>query len=66
LFTAFVSNPQYRLEVLKLLQGDVYDEEQPEVLRKMREIISIVENNENHIWHDKLGTLTADVIKSAF
>ncbi|MCG3119051.1 MAG: hypothetical protein ALAOOOJD_01379 [bacterium] len=66
LFTAFISNPKYRLDVLKLLQGDVYDEEQPEVLRKMREIIHIVENNENHIWHSKLGSLTADVLKSSF
>jgi len=66
LFTAFVSNPQYRLDVLKLLQGDVYDEEQPEVLRKMREIIHVVESNKDHIWHSKLGSLTADVIKSAF
>ena len=66
LFTAFISNPQYRLDVLKLLQGDVYDEEQPEVLRKMREIIGIVESNKDHIWHSKLGSLTADVLKSAF
>lgn len=66
LFTAFVNNPKYRLDVLKLLQGDVYDEEQPEVLRKMRELITIVENNKKHIWHDKLGTLTADVLRSAF
>jgi len=32
----------------------------------MCEIINVVENNKNHIWHDKLGSLTADVIKSAF
>lgn len=66
LFTAFVNSPQYRLDVLKLLQGDVYDDAQPAVLRKMREIIRTVESDDNHIWHNKLGTLTADVVRSAF
>jgi flavin-dependent dehydrogenase len=66
LFTAFVNSPQYRLDVLKLLQGDVYDDAQPEVLRKMREIIRIVENDQTHVWHNKLGSLTADVLRSAF
>lgn len=66
LFTAFINSPKYRLDVLKLLQGDVYDEAQPEVLRTMREIIQVVERDETHIWHSKLGTLTADVLKSAF
>src|SRR5579884_4262555 len=32
LFTAFVQDPRYRLDVLKLLQGDVYDDEAPAVL----------------------------------
>ncbi len=32
LFTAFIRDPRYRLDVLKLLQGDVYDEEEPPVL----------------------------------
>ena len=36
LFTAFVNHPKYRLGILKLLQGDVYDEAQPAVLSKMR------------------------------
>jgi 1H-pyrrole-2-carbonyl-[peptidyl-carrier protein] chlorinase len=66
LFTAFINSPQHRLDVLKLLQGDVYDEAQPEILRKMRDIIRAVERDEHHIWHSKLGTLTADVLKSAF
>ncbi len=66
LFTAFINSPQYRLDVLKLLQGDVYDEAQPAVLRQMREIIRVVEADEGHIWHSKLGSLTADVLRSAF
>ena len=39
LFTAFVIDERYRLDVLKLLQGDVYDEEEPAVLSRMREIV---------------------------
>jgi FADH2 O2-dependent halogenase len=65
LFTAFVNSPKYRLDVLKLLQGDVYDEKEPEVLLKMREIVRTVENDESHIWHSKLGSLKADKLKDA-
>jgi len=32
LFTKFINDPKYRLDVLKLLQGDVYDEKPPAVL----------------------------------
>lgn len=66
LFTAFINHPKHRLDVLKLLQGDVYDEEKPPVLKKMREIVTTVENNKNHIWHNMLGGLTADTLKSAY
>lgn len=66
IFTAFVNHPKYRLGILKLLQGDVYDEAQPAVLSKMRDVIRTVEADETHIWHNKLGTITADVLKSAF
>ncbi|MBW4720401.1 NAD(P)/FAD-dependent oxidoreductase [Saccharothrix obliqua] len=59
LFTAFVNDPRYRLDVLKLLQGDVYDEEEPAVLARMRDIVHEVEGNPDHIWHDALGDLTA-------
>ncbi|MDP9342533.1 MAG: tryptophan 7-halogenase [Actinomycetota bacterium] len=67
LFTAFVRDPRYRLDVLKLLQGDVYDETEPEVLTLMREKVAAVERNENHPWHKLLGDLTADAfVKAAF
>ena len=39
LFTAFVQDPRYRLDVLKLLQGDVYDDAEPPVLTRMRNIV---------------------------
>jgi FADH2 O2-dependent halogenase len=66
LFTAFVEDPRYRLDVLKLLQGDVYDEDEPPVLTRMKDIVSAVEQNENHLWHRYLGDLTANAFKPAF
>jgi FADH2 O2-dependent halogenase len=65
LFTAFVNDPRYRLDVLKLLQGDVYEEQEPPVLGRMREIVSEVERNPKHIWHDLLGNLTANAFVDA-
>jgi 1H-pyrrole-2-carbonyl-[peptidyl-carrier protein] chlorinase len=66
LFTKFVNDPKYRLDVLKLLQGDVYDEQPPEVLDKMRAIVTGVENNPRHILHGLLGDLTADAFRPQF
>jgi flavin-dependent dehydrogenase len=66
LFTAFINDPRYRLDVLKLLQGDVYDEEEPAVLKRMRDIVSVVERNPDHVWHNMLGDLTGDAFKPAF
>jgi FADH2 O2-dependent halogenase len=66
LFTAFVNDRRYRLDVLRLLQGDVYDEDQPEVLRQMRQIATEVEQNTSHPWHALLGDLTANAFRPAF
>jgi flavin-dependent dehydrogenase len=66
LFTAFVQDPRYRLEVLQLLQGDVYEEEEPEVLRLMKRKVKEVEENEQHLWHRNLGDLTASAFKPTF
>jgi len=66
LFTAFVQDPRYRLDVLKLLQGDVYDEDEPEVLKLMKLRVSEVEQNPNHLWHRYLGELTASAFKPDF
>jgi 1H-pyrrole-2-carbonyl-[peptidyl-carrier protein] chlorinase len=59
LFTAFVADPRYRIDVLKMLQGDVYDNTEPVALTKMREITRLVEQNPDHLWHKHLGTLRA-------
>ena len=63
LFTMFIKSPEHRIDVLKLLQGDVYDEQEPDVLVKMRKIVAQVENNPRHPWHKSLGDLTANAFK---
>jgi 1H-pyrrole-2-carbonyl-[peptidyl-carrier protein] chlorinase len=63
LFTFFVGDPRYRLDVLKLLQGDVYDDAAPPVLTKMKQMVSEVERNEKHPWHKLLGDLTVDAFR---
>jgi FADH2 O2-dependent halogenase len=66
LFSMFVLDPRYRCDVIKLLQGDVYDEEAPAVLSKMRQTIHHVEQNQNHLLHKFLDNLTGDVFRPAF
>ncbi len=66
LFTFFITDKRYRYDVLQLLQGDVYDEEQPPVLAKMQAMVSQVEQNPKHVWHDLLNDLTADVFCPRF
>ena len=65
LFTAFVMDPRYRVDVIKLLQGDVYDEDEPAVLKRMRNIVMEVEKNPKHVWHGLLGDLTANAFVQA-
>jgi 1H-pyrrole-2-carbonyl-[peptidyl-carrier protein] chlorinase len=65
LFTYFVGDPRYRLDVLKLLQGDVYDDAAPPVLQKMKKMVSEVEQNPKHPWHKLLGDMTVDAFKEA-
>lgn len=66
LFTAFVQDERYRLDVIKLLQGDVYDDDNPPVLRKMQHLVSQIEQDENHIWHRYLGDLTGNAFSPAY
>jgi FADH2 O2-dependent halogenase len=66
LFTHFVNDRRHRLDVLKLLQGDVYDEEQPAVLRKMRAAVQEVERNPDHAWHNLLNDMTAGAFAPLF
>lgn len=65
LFTYFLADPRYRLDVLRLLQGDVYDEEEPSVLQEMERRVEEVENDPRHPWHHLLGDLTAKTLRNA-
>ena len=66
LFTAFVQDPRYRLDVLKMLQGDVYDGEEPKALKALREVVQAVEDNPSHLWHPYLGSLKAPTSAPSF
>jgi 1H-pyrrole-2-carbonyl-[peptidyl-carrier protein] chlorinase len=66
LFTWCLMNPKYRLDILKLLQGDVYDEEEPPVLAEMRKIVEEVESNPKHVWHNLLNDLTNSAFEPSF
>lgn len=66
LFTAFINDPRYRLDVLQLLQGDVYGETPPPVLEVMRQKVREVESSAAHPWHRMLGDLTAEELRQAF
>jgi 1H-pyrrole-2-carbonyl-[peptidyl-carrier protein] chlorinase len=66
LFTAFVNDPRYRTGVLKLLQGDVYDDAEPPVLQRMKKMVKAVEETEDHVWHHLLGDLTVEEFRKLF
>lgn len=66
LFTAFVQDPRYRLDVVRLLQGELYDEAEPAVLRVMKDTVAAVESDPTHLWHPYLGTLRAPMAAPAF
>ncbi len=60
LFTHFVEHPDYRLQILELLQGEVYQRENVPVLDEMRQLIHTVETTEGHVWKPFLGDIPLD------
>jgi hypothetical protein len=44
----------------------VYDEAEPEVLTRMREMVKQVERNERHPWHKLLNDMTAEAFAPLF
>jgi 1H-pyrrole-2-carbonyl-[peptidyl-carrier protein] chlorinase len=60
LFTHFIRSETHRLEVLRLLQGEVYDRREVPVLAAMRSYIAAVESNPNHIFQGKLSEIPID------
>lgn len=57
LFTAFVQDPRYRLDVLQILQGDVYNGGRLGVLDKMQDVVAAVEADPDHLWRKYLGAM---------
>ena len=62
LFTLFIQNDEYRMQVLRLLQGEVFDRDEVPVLDAMRKFITAVENNEEHLMRPYLGDVDLSVV----
>ncbi len=60
IFTHFIQSKEYRLEVLQLLQGEVFDRESVPVLDAMRSYIKKVEASDNHIFKAQLTSIPID------
>jgi FADH2 O2-dependent halogenase len=56
LFSLFIQS-KYRVEVLRLLQGEVFNREDVQVLNVMRRYIEVVEQNENHVFRGQLSDI---------
>jgi FADH2 O2-dependent halogenase len=60
LFTHFIRSKNHRIEVLRLLQGEVYDRQEVPVLAAMRKYIETVESNQSHLFHKQLASIPID------
>jgi FADH2 O2-dependent halogenase len=60
LFTYFIQNKQHRMQVLQLLQGEVYNRGEVPVLQAMRDFIEKVETTDNHIFKGQLTEIPID------
>jgi len=60
LFTHFIQSKQHRLEVLRLLQGDVFDRGEVPVLDAMRKYIETVEKSDSHLLKSQLTSMPID------
>ncbi len=60
LFTHFIQLPEYRLQLFRLLQGEVFEREETPVLQAMRDYIEKVEHTEQHLLHKQLLDVPID------
>jgi FADH2 O2-dependent halogenase len=60
LFTHFIRSKTHRIEVLRLLQGEVYDRAEVPVLAAMRKYIETVEKNDRHVFRKQLASISVD------
>ena len=61
LFTLFIQS-KYRVEILRLLQGEVFDRHDVRVLDVMRRYIAVVEQNEGHVFRGQLSDIPIEDI----
>src|SRR3972149_10362094 len=64
LFTLFIQS-RYRVEVLRLLQGEVFDRQEVHVLDAMRRYIAAVEKNEKQLLYKQLSDIPIEDILEA-
>jgi FADH2 O2-dependent halogenase len=60
LFTHFIQSKEHRLQVLQLLQGEVYDRNEVPVLQAMRNYVEAVERSDNHLFKKQLTSISID------
>jgi 1H-pyrrole-2-carbonyl-[peptidyl-carrier protein] chlorinase len=60
LFTHFIQSKEHRLQVLQLLQGEVYDRNEVPVLEAMRNYVKAVEASDNHLFKSQLTSMPID------
>lgn len=60
LFTYFIDSKEHRLQILQLLQGEVYERDDVPVLEAMRNMIRTVEETPGHIWKPHLTDIPID------
>lgn len=60
LFTHFIQSRAHRIEVLRLLQGEVYNRGEVPVLDAMRKYIASVEKADRHLLKDNLSAVPID------
>jgi FADH2 O2-dependent halogenase len=60
LFTHFTQSPQHRLDIMRLLQGEVFERDETKVLDAMREYIQKVEASDSHLFKGHLTAVPID------
>ena len=60
LFTHFIKVPNYRIQLFRLLQGEVFDREETPVLGAMRKFIETVEQSSDHLFKDLITEVPID------
>ncbi len=62
LFTLFIRRDKYRMQILRLLQGEVFNRDEVPVLDAMRRFVEAVESNEEHLMRPFLGDVDMKLI----